>query len=147
MSIAGYYYLHTNHELIYKTNLDDDQVSDFRESDFVVQFWAVDPDDRAGAWTILVEALALGAKLERVNELAKKWGCTDEDAKEYAHRVGALVTVDGPLQCATRKDFKNLQESPAGFGTTRLYALADLCKVLGYRPQKTWGAGFKDLLK
>jgi hypothetical protein len=78
--------------------------------------------------------------------LAGAWGCNDEDATHYAERVGVIIKRDGAAWCAHRHDFVNLQESPAGFGDTALEAMADLCKVLGYKPAKMWGAGFKDLV-
>lgn len=139
----GHYYLHTNGELIHKLHAD---VGDFRESDFVRAFWPVDTSDREGAWSLLVEALAAGAKTERVLELAKKWGCTSSDANIYAQRVGARLMMEGRAFMAVRADFVNLQESPAGFGTSALEALAELAKTLGYQPTKMWGATFKQLL-
>ena len=68
MSISGWYYLHTNGELIYKRDLDG-TAADIRESDFARALWPMDPTDRESAWTILVEALALGANEERIAEL------------------------------------------------------------------------------
>lgn len=42
----------------------------------------------------------------------------------------------------------NLQEYIVGFGDTKLEAMADLAKNLGYKPDKLgWGAKFADLLK
>lgn len=145
MSLVGWYYLHTSGDLIYKPD-HGGTAADIRESDFARALWPVDPTDRAGAWAILVEALAAGAKPERVRGLALKWVCDDEDAGFYADRVGAKVFRDGAAWCATRKDFVNLQESPAGFGDTALDALAALAKEIGYRPAKMWGASFADLL-
>ncbi len=145
MSITGYYYLHINGELVYKTN-HAYLVSDLRDSDFVKVLWPIDPTDRESAWTILVEALAAGANAARIQELAAKWQCDDSDALVYAGRAGAMVTRDGNAWCATRRDFVNLQESPAGFGSTALEAMAALCKELGYRPAKMWGVTFKSVL-
>lgn len=145
MSIQGWYYLHVNGELIYKN--DSAAIVDIRDSNFCRVAWPCDPSDREGAWNILVESLALGAKKERVLELADKWGCSDADADVYAERVGCLLVLDGNAWCANRKDFVNLQESPAGFGDTKLEAMAALCKELGYKACKLgWGARFKDLL-
>jgi hypothetical protein len=145
--IEGWYYLHTNNELIYKRDLDG-AAADIRESDFAVGLWPMDPSDRAGAWRICVESLAAGARPERVKELASKWGCDDADALTYAKHVGVTLDNGGsPTWCAMRKDFVNLRESKAGFGPTCLEALADLAKALGYRPSKMWGATFEDLLK
>lgn len=146
MSIQGWYYLHTNGDLIYKPD-SEGQAADIRDSDFARGLWPMDPTDRAGAWGILVEAKAAGASPERVAELAARWGCTDEDGEVYAERIGAKIGRDGNAWCATRGDFQNLQESPAGFGHTVLEALSELAKDLGYQPSKMWGAHLPDLLK
>lgn len=144
--IEGWYYLHINGDLIYKREFDGDTAADIRESDFARAMWPMRTDDREGAWDILVEALSLGARPERVKELAEKWGCNDADAAVYAERLGAKVFMDGNAWCATRKDSINLQESPSGFGDTALEALAALCKELGYVGGKMWNATFKSLL-
>ncbi len=143
--IIGYYYLHTNGELIFKHGTDC--VADIRESDFARACWPIDPTDRANGWSLLVEALSVGAKPERVKELAEKWHCNDEDADHYAGLVGCKLTLDGNSWCATRKDFTNLQESPAGFGDTKLQAMSELCKELGYKACKIWGSSFEELLR
>lgn len=144
--ITGFYYLHTNGDLIFKHNLPG-TAADIRESDFAVMLWPADTENRECVWRILVEALACGADLDRVRELAAKWHCDNDDAQVYADRVGVLLCMDGDQWCATRKDFESLQLSPAGFGDTALEAMAVLCKELGYKPQKTWGATFANLLK
>lgn len=138
------YYLHQNGQLIYKPGAD---IADMRDSDFVTAFWPIDVTSRADAWTILVEGLALGADAARVNELAAKWSCTDEDAAVYADRIGVQLAMDGDQFFATRRDFINLQESPAGFGPTALYAFADLAKKLGYTASKMWGRSFNSLVQ
>lgn len=143
--LEGWYYLHENGELIYRGGAYTN-VADFRESDFVRAFWPVDPDDREKAWTLVVEALAAGADPERVRELADQWGCTDEDAQEYARRVNVVLRVDGDQWVATREDFANLMESPSGFGTRAYEAMAELAKALGYRPSKMWGPTFASLV-
>jgi hypothetical protein len=146
MSIDGFYYLNVNDKLIYKRDFPG-MAADIRESDLAIMLWPIDLEDRENAWQILVEALACGANLERVMELAVKWHCSDEDALIYALRVGARLFKDGDQWCATREDFVDLQESPAGFGSTALEALAGLCRSLGYKPQKMWGATFASLLR
>lgn len=145
-NIDGYFYLHTNGELIYKKYIDGGQLADFRESPFVRCFWSIDPKNRLDAWTILVEALSVGANKKRVFELADKWKCNDTDAQKYAEVVGFQLSKDGNSWSATRNDFVNLQESPAGFGDTCLEAISQLCAELGYKPQKLWGNDFKGLL-
>jgi hypothetical protein len=144
--ITGFYYLHTNGSLIFKRDFPGID-ADIRESDFAVMLWPIDINDRENAWRTLIEALACGAKSDRIKELVAKWYCDDDDAQVYADRVGVLLCMDGDQWCATRKDFENFQESPAGFGDTALEAMAELCKSLGYKPQKMWGASFADLLK
>ena len=145
MSIQGWYYLHENGELIYKPD-SDGMAADIRESPFARGLWACDPSYREGAWTILVESLAAGARKERVLELAHKWNCEDADAPHYAERVKCTLNRDGTAWVATRYDFANLQESPAGFGDTCLEAMAELAKDLGYKPATMWGDSFKRLL-
>ena len=143
--IDGYYYLHENKELIYKTGTDC--VADFRESNFVQAFWGIDQQDRETAWSCLIEALATGAKKERIFELAEKWGCNDNDAKFYADRIGVVLEMDGNQWCAHRQDFVNLQESPIGFGDTCLESMAGLCKELGFFPTKmNWHSTFSKLV-
>jgi hypothetical protein len=132
----GYYYLHSNGELIYKRYLDYMQVEDFRESPFVTMFWDFENTDRACAWEILVSALCLGAKESRIIELADKWKCTNEDAIQFAKYYNFILEKDGNMFCAKRNDFSNLQESPAGFGITALIAISDLLKQQGYKSDK-----------
>lgn len=143
--MEGWYYLHTNGELLYKRELGG-TAADIRESDFSRALWPLEPSDRAGAWRILVEGLAAGAKAERIKELAAKWGCDDQDAEVYASHVGCNVFRDGDQWCATGGDFLDLAQSPAGFGSTLLDAMSELAKALGYKPSKMWGATFHDLL-
>lgn len=141
---AGWYYLHENGSLIYKRG--DDACADIRDSDLALGLWPLDPTDRAGAWRIVVEAGAAGANPARVADLAQQWGCDDRDAGRYAEHIGAHLFMDGNAWCATKNDFVNLQESPAGFGKVAREALTDLCKALGFRPSKMWGPTFERLL-
>nr|WP_154325074.1 hypothetical protein [Pantoea sp. 201603H] len=145
MSTAGWYYLHQNNDLIYKPS--PDAIVDIRDSDFAVCSWPIDPSDRKGAWDILVEAQALGAKKERIDQLAKKWNCNDVDADKYAEVVGAVIEKDGNAWCAHRTDFIDLQSSPAGFGESKLEALSALASELGLRGGHMWRATFSDLVK
>ena len=140
-----WYYLHTNGDLIHKNDYDG-AAADFRESDFVKAFWMIDTKDRESVWALLVEALALGAKQERINELSEKWGCDDKDAEYYAKHVGLVLQLDGNAWCATGPGFSNLQESPAGFGDSKLEAISELAKDMGLKAGKLWNAHFSDLL-
>ena len=146
MALIGWYYQHQNGNLIYKREMGD-MAADLRETPFAIMLWPLDPEDRAGAWRICVEALACGANSERVKELAEKWQCNDEDAKIYADHLGVKLEMDGDHWRAVRGDFIDLQASPAGFGKTALEAFAELCKALNFKPSKMWGATFADLVK
>ena len=145
MSIEGWYYLHTNGSLIYKRELGS-TAADIRESDFARGLWPFDKSDRESAWRICIEGLAAGANPGRVKELAALWQCDDADADIYASRVGCNLFLDGDQWCATDMHFLDLQSSPAGFGPTKLEAMAALAKDLGYKPAKMWGNSFADLL-
>lgn len=128
MPIDGYYYLHTNGDLIYKRAFDGEDDFDFESSGFVKRYWPVDMSKRGHAWTVAVEALALGVNAERINGLAEKWALTDEDAQHYAEVIGVRLYKDGVQWCATFQDFMNLQESQSGFGDRCIDALADFAR-------------------
>jgi hypothetical protein len=115
------------------------------EAGYVVSF-GVMVDQQVGAWNILVEGMALGAAAARVHELADKWACDDTDADNYANRLGIGLDHDGNQWCATGPYFENLQESPAGFGDTKLDAMAGLAKDMQIRAGKMWRTTFKDML-
>lgn len=143
-TIEGWYYLHVNKDLIYKNN--PDAIQDIRESDLCHTAWGWD-NSRQTAWSILVEATVLGAKGERIEELAKHWNCDDEDAENYAKYLGIVLKMDGTAHCAHRSDFTNLQESPCGFGSSYLEAMANLADQLGYVGGKMWNSTFESLVK
>lgn len=145
MTITGYYYLHANGDLIYKRDLGGTH-ADLMESPFVKCFWPFDAEDRASAWRILVESLSLGANKNRVDELAMKWNCTNEDAQNYVKYLGLPeLIMDGNQWCAREKRFVDLMESKAGFGETCLEALSELCKEKGFNGGKIWKKSFHEL--
>ena len=127
-SLIGYYYLHTNGDLIYKRYLDAEQVADFEESPFVKRYWLLDVKDRAVAWFIAIEAAALGARPNRIKDIREKWKLTDEDALIFVGRVGLILQKDGNQWMAAFDDFTNLQDSQTGFGNTCFDALVELSK-------------------
>lgn len=145
MSIIGWYYLHENGSLIYKPSVD--AAVDIRDSDLARCMWPMDKSDRKGAWDICVEGLALGADPLRVAELAAKWGCDDADADAYASLLGIRLQLDVSQWCATGPNFINLEESPAGFGYTKLQAMAELAKSMKLGAGKMWRTTFADLLQ
>jgi hypothetical protein len=147
MSINGYYYLHINGDLIWKPYMDTGQTADFRESDFVKAFWPLDVKNRGDAWCILIESSVLGANKEKIHELAQKWKCDDEDAFHFAEYAGFVIEKDGTAFVAKKKDFVNLQESPAGFGDTAFDAIVALVRELKFQYSKTWGGSVFDLFR
>jgi len=82
-----YYYLHTNGELIGKNPVAVESDSEYFNSPFVKEFWKIDTTKREDAWRLLLEALALGASIEKVKELADKWKCNFEDSIEMLKRM------------------------------------------------------------
>ena len=123
-----YYYLHTNGDLIHKSAFVVDSDPQYFDSDFVKKVWTINTEDRGTLWILLTEALAMGARKDRIKELQEKWGATNEDAQVFAERAGLVLKMDGNQWCAHFSDFENLQESQAGFGDDCLEALADLAK-------------------
>lgn len=142
----GFYYLHTNGELIYEPDHDGTGIAGAVKYPFCIAVWPVFQTNRSNAWDILVEALAAGADKAQIDELAEKWGCNDEDAMVYASYHGFRLSKDGDQFCATRSDFIDLQNSPAGFGATALEAISALAKELGYRPEKVCRKSFASLV-
>lgn len=131
MNSNGFYYLHANGDLIFRRYRPE------ADSDFVRKVWVIDTDDRLTAWTLTIEALALGARRERIDALASLWGLTDADAVEYAARAGLTLDRDGNAWCATGPRFVDLATSPAGFGGTALEAFADLVRRSSAQRQGT----------
>ena len=124
----GYYYLHTNGDLIYKPEIVMQDDPNYFDSPFVKKVWPITLNERATAYTLLLDAEAMGARQERIHKLKAKWKITEEDTQIFADRMGFKLFMDGDQWSATLPTFKNLQESPAGFGDTRWDALVALCK-------------------
>lgn len=78
-----YYYLHENGELISKPALAVGNPAEYFESDFVRKWWEIETTDRTDAWLLLLEATGLGAKIDRVKELADRWHCNREDLPQF----------------------------------------------------------------
>ncbi len=124
----GYYYLHTNGDLIYKPATVMDSDPSYFDSPFVKKVWPLNLENRLEAYDLLIEAEAMGAKIKRIQELKLKWKITEEDTQIYADTADLLLSMDGDQWFARFPDFVNVQESPAGFGNTRWNALVELCK-------------------
>jgi len=102
----GYYYLHTNGELIFK------KFEPEFDSDFVRKIWSIDTNNRANAWRIILESLALNANIERVKKLSLKWGCDLKDVVEYMKRAisPSNLEIDGLELYLTKIANKNYNE-------------------------------------
>lgn len=82
----GYYYLHTNGNLIYKNAYVVDSDPDYFDSPFVKKWWRFDSTERQNAWAIMLESLASGLNISRAKELSTKWGLTITDFYEFMMR-------------------------------------------------------------
>ena len=82
-----YYYLHTNGDLIGKNPVVVDSDASYFDSDFVKKVWKIDTDERDTLWTLILEALALGARVSRVKELVEKNKCDKADSIEMLKRM------------------------------------------------------------
>ncbi len=129
MNEHGWYYLHTNGDLIWKRFRPEVEAGGF-----VRKVWKLDTSDRGNAWLIIIEAMALGARKSRTEALIAKWGLTDDDALEFVKQATSKgepvfrLFRDGDQWCATFADFVNVQESQCGFGARAVDALADLAR-------------------
>lgn len=142
--LDGYYYLHTNGDLIFKPAIVVESDPDYFDSDFVRKVWTVDTTDRGRSWIICIEALALGARENRIAELVAKWKLTDDDAHEFAKLAKLKLFKDGDQWCAAFHDFANVQESQVGFGPDCLHALAALAKQgIGSPAQRVAGGSLE----
>ena len=76
----AHYYLHAESKDLIHKRLPIDP------SDFTEKIWSIDTTNRADAWTVVLEALALGAGSKRITELADYWGCDARDLLEFMVR-------------------------------------------------------------
>lgn len=79
-----YYYLHTNGDLIGKNPVVVDSDPEYFDSPFVRTVWRV--TDRGSMWKMILEALAKGARTDRVKELAAKWKMDFDDSMKFLAR-------------------------------------------------------------
>ncbi len=95
---GGYYYLHTNGDLIHKPSTVVDYDSQYFNSSFVKRVWGpLDTSNRENAWKVLLEALVNGAKVERIKELAQKWNCDYEDSIRMLKRIKPTDDMQGGM--------------------------------------------------
>jgi hypothetical protein len=100
----GFYYLHENGDLIFKRTRPE------ADSDFVRRVWPLDVTDRSTAWNIILESIAMGAKLSRIRELSINWRCDLLDLPEYLARISNPSDLQRAglveyLNCVARVDY------------------------------------------
>ena len=89
-----FYYLHTNGDLIGKNPTVVDGDASYFDSPFVKKYWEIETDERATLWTLILESLALGARVERIKELARKNKCDKADSIKMLIRI----KPNGPMR-------------------------------------------------
>jgi len=82
-----YYYLHEDGNLISTNPLVLDAEPKYFESIFAKKVWKLNMNDRGSLWSFVLEALANGAKIESVQQLAILWRLTIEDSLEMIRHV------------------------------------------------------------
>ena len=82
----GFYYLHSEGNLIFKPTIVADDPGYFN-SPFVKKVWRLDTNDRLCAWTIILEALSMGCSIDRAKELSNLWKLTLDDSIEMLKRA------------------------------------------------------------
>lgn len=86
--MKGYYYLHAEtKDLIYKPETVVQHDKSYFNSPFVEKVWMVETSYRADAWGMILEALALGASIDKVKNLADRWHMDLEDAVTAITRI------------------------------------------------------------
>jgi len=106
MSNLWYYYLHQDGSLIGKNPAVVEHDDQYFNSPFVKKVWMIDLTKREDAWTLVLEALALGASLDRAKELAEKWKLTYEDSFEMLSRVKPTGEMKEGMKIMIEKIFK-----------------------------------------
>ena len=81
------YYLHQNGDLIGKNPIVVEGDSSYFDSPFVKKVWWIDTEKRDTLWTLILEALALGAKIDRIKEVAAINKCDRADSIEMLKRM------------------------------------------------------------
>lgn len=127
-----FFYLHANGDLIYKSQAEE---RDFLESPFALAYWPVDTLNRANAWSILVEAGAMGATPEALQRLQAAWSCDDGDGLVFAGLCGLQLQINHSRgQCIC--DIPGAVGAVVS-GNSVLSALVELARFLGTRSAKS----------
>jgi hypothetical protein len=116
-ALMGVYYLLKDGDLVFQEI--------HQELQGAVEVWPIRADDRFDFYRLLVEAAAMGAKPERIEELMIKWNVVNADGVEFANRIGVPLWADdkanGVVWFAAAEDRRDL-----AFGKTAFLALVDL---------------------
>jgi len=112
MAVKGYYYLHTDGNLIFKPAAVLDGDPEYFNSDFVRRVWPVDAKNRLTAWRVIVEGLAMDADKARVMELAGKWKCDISDLADYMVREHAEGEITDERRKGLRRFLTMLGQDP-----------------------------------
>jgi hypothetical protein len=81
------YYLHQNGDLIGKNPIVVANDASYFDSPYVKKVWWIDTIKRETLWVLILEALALGARIGRVKELAEKNNCDRADSIKMLVRL------------------------------------------------------------
>jgi len=102
-----YYYLHSNVDLIGKNPavVDPDPAGYF-EGPFVMRYWLIDTEDRRTCWVMILEALAKGARLDRIRELCEKWHMDHDDSIEMITRLKPTEIQKGGMEIFIKEILK-----------------------------------------
>jgi len=83
-----YYYLYDNGDLVSKSPASVDRMNTHLFVDpKMKKVWKLNLKDRATLWKCALEAVAKGAKLKRIYQLAIRWGLTIEDSLEMIRHL------------------------------------------------------------
>lgn len=81
------YYLHQNGDLIGKNPAVVAGDASYFDSPFVKKVWWIETDERYTLWTMMLEALAMGARVARIKEIAEKNKCDKADSIEMLKQM------------------------------------------------------------
>jgi len=81
------YHLHQNGDLIGKNPAVVARDASYFDSPFVKKVWWEDTEKRETLWIMMLEALAMGARIGRIKEIAEKNGCDKADSIEMLTRM------------------------------------------------------------
>lgn len=124
MGIVGWYYFHENKDLIFKR-----EKPEMESGGFVKRVWPFDPEDRAGAYCILIEAAVMDAQPHRLGELLEKWQVTDDDCLIAAGYYCMLLVQNGPRDSWEKWAVRWAdKDTPVGYGPTAFRAMVDLVR-------------------